>query len=386
MRMFSLTYRFFQDLNQQFAKWISQHVEKNPLVLLTPVLKDYENHLKEIQAKDKQASDGKATSPAAVNPKTIFSSKPEADDKSSSSPSLPAADPKKPLLGAFFGKPVVEAEKEKEAPVTSSATSTTPSSSLFSFGSSKPPTGTFSFGSGGGATSTSATTTTSSTGGFSFGAAATAATTTASASSLGAVASSGDSANTTSSGAFSFGTKPAAAGTEAAQTKPAFSFGSSSSGTEWKPSFSFGSPPAQTAATANVAKSEEEEEEDEPPKVEVKTVVEDGASYSVRCKLYYKKDKEFKDRGVGMLHLKPVNEGDKTQLVVRAETNLGNVLLNVLVNDKMMFKQAKNNIQFVCVPNPEIKGVDPGPTSMLFKVKDAPLAEELLKKLQEATG
>ncbi len=104
-----------------------------------------------------------------------------------------------------------------------------------------------------------------------------------------------------------------------------------------------------------------------------------------RCKLFYKKDKEFKDKGLGMLHLKSV-DGEagkkKTQLVMRAETNLGNILLNVLLNDKMMFNQTKNNVQFVCVPNPEIKGIS-GPTSMLIKVKEAAMAAELVKKLDE---
>lgn len=41
-----------------------------------------------------------------------------------------------------------------------------------------------------------------------------------------------------------------------------------------------------------------------------------------RCKLFYKKDNEFKEKGVGTLHLKPAGN-EKTQLLVRADTNLG---------------------------------------------------------------
>lgn len=41
-----------------------------------------------------------------------------------------------------------------------------------------------------------------------------------------------------------------------------------------------------------------------------------------RCKLFYKKDNEFKEKGVGTLHLKPT-ANQKTQLLVRADTNLG---------------------------------------------------------------
>ena len=42
-----------------------------------------------------------------------------------------------------------------------------------------------------------------------------------------------------------------------------------------------------------------------------------------RCKLFYKKEKEFVEKGLGMLHLKKVENNTKTQMVVRAETNLG---------------------------------------------------------------
>ncbi len=103
-----------------------------------------------------------------------------------------------------------------------------------------------------------------------------------------------------------------------------------------------------------------------------------------RCKLFYKKEKEFKEKGLGMLHLKPVEgQEKKTQLVVRAETNLGNILLNILLNDKMSFVQRNNNVQFVCVPNPPIKELEEGPAPMLIKVKNAQMAEELVKKVEE---
>ncbi|NWW90603.1 NUP50 protein, partial [Rhynochetos jubatus] len=65
-----------------------------------------------------------------------------------------------------------------------------------------------------------------------------------------------------------------------------------------------------------------EEEEEEPPKVIVNEIKEDDAFYSKKCKLFYKKDNEFKEKGVGTLHLKPAGN-EKTQLLVRADTNLG---------------------------------------------------------------
>ena len=100
--------------------------------------------------------------------------------------------------------------------------------------------------------------------------------------------------------------------------------------------------------------------------------------------MFYKKEKEFKEKGLGMLHLKKVEPGNKTQMIVRAETNLGNILLNILVNDKMSIMKRKNNLQFGCVPNPPIPGLTEGPAIMLLKVKDSVMADELEAKLNEA--
>ena len=49
--------------------------------------------------------------------------------------------------------------------------------------------------------------------------------------------------------------------------------------------------------------------------------------------MFYKKDATFAEKGVGMLHLKKIKE-DKTQLVVRADTSLGNILLNIMLPPK----------------------------------------------------
>ncbi|XP_061214973.1 nuclear pore complex protein Nup50 isoform X2 [Neopsephotus bourkii] len=77
---------------------------------------------------------------------------------------------------------------------------------------------------------------------------------------------------------------------------------------------------AQTESGSTDDKGGEEEEE-EPPKVIVNEIKEDDAFYSKKCKLFYKKDNEFKEKGVGTLHLKPAGN-EKTQLLVRADTNL----------------------------------------------------------------
>lgn len=51
----------------------------------------------------------------------------------------------------------------------------------------------------------------------------------------------------------------------------------------------------------------------------------DHIIFLLRCKLFYKKENEFKEKGVGTLHLKPT-ANQKTQLLVRADTNLGEYL------------------------------------------------------------
>lgn len=122
----------------------------------------------------------------------------------------------------------------------------------------------------------------------------------------------------------------------------------------------------------------DEEENDEPPKVVVTEVKEEDAFYSKKCKLFYKKDNEFKEKGVGTLHLKPT-ANQKTQLLVRADTNLGNILLNVLIPPNMpCTRTGKNNVLIVCVPNPPVDEKNAAaPVTMLIRVKTSEDADEL---------
>ena len=48
-----------------------------------------------------------------------------------------------------------------------------------------------------------------------------------------------------------------------------------------------------------------------------------GLFFPNRCKLFYKKDEGWAERGVGNLFLKPC--GEKTQLLIRADTSIGNL-------------------------------------------------------------
>lgn len=153
--------------------------------------------------------------------------------------------------------------------------------------------------------------------------------------------------------------------------------------------FSFGGfATAPVATPATKEKTEEEENEDEPPKVIVNEVKEDDAIYEKKCKLFYMKDKEYVERGLGTIFLKKADE--KTQLIVRANTNLGNILLNIIVGPSIgaMMRVGKNNVMVVCIPNPPIdpKSDNKTPVKMLIRVKTSEDADELLKILEEHKG
>lgn len=134
----------------------------------------------------------------------------------------------------------------------------------------------------------------------------------------------------------------------------------------------------------NECRGGDEEENDEPPKVVVTEVKEEDAFYSKKCKLFYKKDNEFKEKGVGTLHLKHT-ANQKTQLLVRAETNLGNILLNVLIPPNMpCSRTGKNNVLVLLIPNPPIDATNASvPVTMLIRVKTSEDADELHKILLE---
>ncbi|XP_043964884.1 nuclear pore complex protein Nup50 [Gambusia affinis] len=186
---------------------------------------------------------------------------------------------------------------------------------------------------------------------------------------------------------FNFGQKvdaPALGSLASKPSVPSFSFSSNQS-SPFGPSaaLSFG----ETKTSDPPAADDKDEESEEPPKPEVKEIKEDDAFYSKKCKLFYKKESEFKEKGVGTLHLKRTAEG-KTQMIVRADTNLGNILLNILVPPTLPCSRVgKNNVMVVCVPNPPVDDKNPSvAVPLLIRVKTAEDADELQKTLEEKKG
>jgi len=131
--------------------------------------------------------------------------------------------------------------------------------------------------------------------------------------------------------------------------------------------------------------SKDDDEEDSPPAEQVvETVVESDALYSKKCKLFYKKAGSYEERGLGNIHLKKT-EDSKLQVIVRADTALGNILLNIIMTEDIPLERVgKNNVMIICLPNPPIDPkADPEPVTFLIRVKTAEDADELKDKLAD---
>ncbi|KAG7267423.1 hypothetical protein CRUP_021328 [Coryphaenoides rupestris] len=310
-------------LNCSVRDWIVKHVNGNPLCDLNPIFRDYECHLASIERKygaTATATEEGGSRGNAPGGKQAAGALPA----SSSSGALPAS--------------------------SSAAPGQKPSAALFSFGgkdadkSSAPvPAGvTFNFGQ---KLDSSAL------------------------GSLAPAAAAGAPPSFSFSSSSPFGATQAAA---VASSSAPFSFGGGSGGVKAE-----AAPPTTTDENG-------EEESEEPPKPEVREIKEKDAFYSQRCKLFYKKDSEFKEKGVGTLHLKPTAEG-RTQMVIRADTNLGNILLNVVLQPSMPSSRVgKNNVMLACVPNPPLDTKGPAvPVPMLIRVKTSADADRLHEILEE---
>lgn len=317
-------------LNCSVRDWITKHVNDNPLCDLNPIFRDYEQHLASIEKKyggSAAAAAGgaaAAASAAALDGSTESSSKASGEKQGGSLPTATALSFSSGSAPPFsFGK-----DKDGSAPEKSSSGSSAPvpAGVTFNFGQKVDTSVLANLGSGGAPA------------GFSF------------------------SSNPSGQASSLFGSPP---GTAVPSAAP----------------FSFSGAKAEAVQSTD---ENGEEESDEPPKVEVREIKEKDAFYSKKCKLFYKKDSEFKEKGVGTLHMKQTPEG-KTQIIVRADTNLGNILLNIILQASMpCSRTGKNNVMVVCVPNPPVDDKNPtSPVTMLVRVKTSQDADELHKLLEE---
>lgn len=141
-----------------------------------------------------------------------------------------------------------------------------------------------------------------------------------------------------------------------------------------------------SAAESQPGTSGEENAEEEVPKPKSVVVAEEGAFHSIRCKLFFKRESSWVELGIGMLNLKKL-EG-KTQLLVRNDTALGKIVLNVyLAENTPISRSGKNNVMLISVPNPPLfskdaEGDNSKPATYLIRVKTSEDADELFKKME----
>lgn len=361
-------------LNESVAQWIKTHVDSNPFCILTPIFKDYAKYLNEIELKygnetgkskqDEQTSSGTDAKKESSNKDS--NNKSESDTTSSSTSTKVQSGTsdrmsEKSIFGyasantkSIFGNADSKSDTPKsifsnieqltnvQKPIFGNVDTKTSTKSIFDKPNSeknplltKPSSDSESKEgdnelksdkTGGGLTFSSSAAPT-----FSFGRSST---------------------TTSTSAGFSFG-----------NTKP----------------FSFGTQVVKPQETEEKPESEDKDDEDEkPPKPEFKSITEEGAFFEQRCKVFIKKDDSYNDRGVGILFLKPTPNG-KTQLIVRAENSLANLLINTLLTESIPTKRMnKNTIMMVCLPDSQ-----PPPTPVLLRVKTSEEADALLETLNK---
>jgi len=330
-------------LNKSLLEWCKAHLEKDPVCDFRPVFDDYKKHMDKIDKMYGHKWVDIATPSNASEENKNGTSEPEVKKPSFSFGKTDKKETSKPSFS--FGATSSE-KKNDETPKP-----------LFSFGKTEseekkdPPK--FSFGSGSSDQSKDAAPK------FSFG------------SKSDDKKDEKDEPAKPAGGFFANlgGSKPASSG---------FSFGSSSSGTS-SAAFTFAPTATGSAAASTTAPSTKEDEEYVPPVAETKEFDDaKDALYQKKSKIFYLKDGNYKEIGVGLLFVKPL-ENDKASILVRADNTLGNILLNVAIPPSPApVKQGKNNCLLPVVPNPPIEGVE-GAVPLLIRVKTSDDADELIE-------
>lgn len=335
-------------LNSSVASWIKRHVDENPFVNLKPVFQDYERYFDELELKKKSGQLDKTDSKAS----TTLANDLSIASTSNSSNTQQFSFGIKPTVSSNERNEKTQKDAKSQLSMFGAGAPSSNLTNMFSFGASKPTSSN---------TTSSSVLSTSTSPKFSFGG-------------------SGPQTTSATSTTSMFKPPPSSGAT-------GFSFGGGGVTSTPTAPFTFTSVSSSTSKTAT---SEEtgttaagEADEDEPPKVEFTPVDEDGHVYKVRCKVFVKKDKEktFGDRGVGNMFLKPIPDSEKMQLIVRADTNLGNLLCNFVLSSAIPTKRlGKKDVMLVCIPTPDVA---PPPVPILLRVKSPEEADELLATLEK---
>lgn len=113
----------------------------------------------------------------------------------------------------------------------------------------------------------------------------------------------------------------------------------------------------------------------------------DSALHTVRAKLFYKKESEYVEVGVGTLKvLTSASSKGFVQLLMRNDTSLGNVMLNVKLSGDMPLSKSKKAVLVVCPrPNPPLSALGDAPVTYLLRVKTDESAEQLMEVIKHNT-
>lgn len=129
---------------------------------------------------------------------------------------------------------------------------------------------------------------------------------------------------------------------------------------------SFGDSNVKKVEDSNTETTGDDGDGEQPPKVQSFEHNEEDAVYTKKCKLYYKKNDNFVEKGLGFLYIKTVKNteddddgssgGSKSQLLIRADTNMGTILLNIALIDSLPISKADKGkgVLITCVPNPPL--------------------------------
>ena len=112
----------------------------------------------------------------------------------------------------------------------------------------------------------------------------------------------------------------------------------------------------------------------------------DDSILALRSRLFYKKQEQFVELGIGKLKVQTLEQGGGVRLLLRNDTSLGQILLNVRLSGNVPVMLQKNSVLFVCVPNPPLDMKSPDtnqdPVTYLLRVKDTNLANELYSSIK----
>lgn len=281
-------------LNEGVLKWIQKHLDEHININLNPVFDDYRKHFEELQKrynpkflKTSKESAGDLNSAmicdVASEKMSFFPSSNDLSTPTSSSKSVtqfnqsPKAIDSVKSIPSIFGSTETKSNDMAKFSFVSTDLKPLESSTKLPFLTSEPPK--FSFGNSESKPKDSVST-------FSFGSSTSTQPKEASGFSFGG-----------STGPMTFGAKDVSSPGKAS----GFSFASGNSGFSFAGAGGFNPKPLTGLPAAGV--TADDAEDDAPPKPEVVEVKEDDAVYDKKCKLFYKKNGVFTDKGVGRWHL-----------------------------------------------------------------------------------